>query len=166
MTGRKRRTGGTRGFFHSRAFQTVAIVLILLAGPMSIVVGSVMMGADRDLEETGVRASGTVSTVMDGRKASHHRFSADYLTPDGSQHRVWADWPVDGKPVVGDAVTVIYREEDPDTAVLEGYHGPGTSVVGAGVMLTAASLLIGGVMLVGFLLRAGRGPDTHETPTG
>jgi hypothetical protein len=166
MAARKRATGDTRGFLHSRVFQTVAIVLMLLAGPVAVVVGSFMMAADSDLLQNGERTSGTVTEVDDGTRASDHRFRTDYLAPDGSEQRVWADWPLDGKPAVGDVVTVIYRADDPGTAVLEGYDGPGTSVVGIGIVLTGVSLLIGTAMLVGVLLRAGRGPEPGETSKG
>lgn len=132
------------------------IVLILLLGPVMIGVGAALNAADGDLLETGTRTTGTISQVEDGRKASTKDFRVDFVAVDGSAHFEWVSWSSDEKPVVGDSVTVIYRESDPGSAVVEGYDLSGQSFLGLGVVLTLMFGVIGFIALIGSKIRKDR----------
>lgn len=134
----------------------MVIVLLVLVGPVMIGVGAALNAADNDLLETGTRTSGTVSQVDDGAKASRKRFRVDYVAADASTHVEWVSWSSDEKPVVGDSVTVIYRESDPESAVVEGYDLSGQSFLGLGVVLTFLFGVIGFIGLIGSKIRKDR----------
>lgn len=134
----------------------MVIVLILLVGPVMIGVGAALNATDTEVLETGTRTSATVSRVDDGVKASRKRFRVDFVAADGSARFEWLSWSSDEKPVVGDSVTVIYREADPGSAVVEGYDLSGQSFLGLGVLLTLLFGVVGFIALIGSRIRKDR----------
>lgn len=129
------------------------ILAMLVTGLAMVAIGSVLVAADNNLLETGSRTTGTVIDVNDGPEASDHRFAAEYSPSDASRHMVWADWAPDAKPEVGNTVTVVYRSDDPDSAVIEGHGAPGQSVLGLGVVFT---VVLGGTgLMMAFAFRRG-----------
>jgi hypothetical protein len=145
--------------------QTPLVLLIaamLLIGPLLVTIGSVLVAGNNDLLATGARVSGTVIDVDDGPESSDRRFGAEYFTADSSRHVIWADWVSHPKPEVRDTVTVVYREDDPGSAVIAGYGTPGESVRGLGVVLTVIVGGTGVVMLVSG--RRGNRKRSRERP--
>ncbi|MDO5745654.1 MAG: hypothetical protein Q4P23_14460 [Micrococcaceae bacterium] len=131
-----------------RARQRTLTVLMFLIGPMMIGVGSIMMVAEDNLRETGTHSMGTIGVVNDGAEASTHTFRVDFVAEDESSHTAWGSWSVDEKPSVGDSVRVIYRSDNPDSAVLEGSMSDGASLAGFGGILTLISGVVGLIIVV------------------
>jgi len=131
----------------SRVLSTLFIVLIFVAGPALIGIGSVVTAAEDELARTGTHVEGTVSDVRDSNKASRQRFRVDYLDNDGSSHVAWVSWSTKTKPVVGQNVTVIYSDSRPGSAIVEGYDGEGISLTGVGVVLTVVFAVLGIVLV-------------------
>lgn len=78
--------------------------------------------ADEELARTGVRITGTIAYFNDARKASNRDITVEYLAADGVPR--YGNAPVDHEqhPSVGEQVTVAYREQDSDQAVVLGYE--------------------------------------------
>lgn len=124
-----------------RAPLVLLIAAMLLIGPLLVTIGSVLIAGNNDLLATGTRVSGTVIDVDDGPESSDRRFGAEYFSSGSSRHVIWADWVSQAKPELRDTVTVVYRQDDPGSAVIAGYGTPGESVRGLGVVLT---VIVGG----------------------
>jgi hypothetical protein len=123
----------------------LVITAMLLVGPLLVTIGSVLIARSNDLLATGTRVSGTVIDVDDGAESSDRRFGAEYSSSDSSRHVIWADWDSDAKPELRDTVTVVYRRDDPGSAVVAGYGTPGENVRGLGVVFT---VIVGGTGVV------------------
>ncbi|GAA1494354.1 DUF3592 domain-containing protein [Curtobacterium herbarum] len=124
------------------------IVAMLLIGPLLVTIGSVLVAGNNHLLATGTRVAGTVIDVHDGPESSDRRFGAEYFAADSSRHVIWADWVSHAKPKLRDTVTVVYRQDDPGSAVIAGYGTPGEFVQGLGIVLTVIVGGTGVVMLV------------------
>ncbi|MFJ2368465.1 DUF3592 domain-containing protein [Microbacterium sp. NPDC087665] len=122
---------------------------MLLVGPALIVIGSVVMGNEADLRASGGRVQGVVTEVNTGREASDRDFKVEYEV-DGDRYAIWVDWLVDDEPTIGREMTVVYRTSNPGDAVVEGYDGPGVSVVGLGLVMTAVLSSVAVVMIASF----------------
>ncbi len=130
----------------------VVTVLVVLLGPVMFVVGNSMIGADEELERTGVHAAGTIVHFDDVTKASQRRIKVEFYAGDASVHATFAAVDHDQHPVVGGEVKVVYAEQDPGRAIVLGYESDGVWFRGAGTMLI---LIFGGlgVVLVFVFLR-------------
>ena len=88
-------------------------------------------------------SSGAASRPRDCRrlqrrtKASEREIKVEFQSGDGFVHYTWVTVDHDQHPVVGEEVTVVYRESDPGNATVLGYESDGVFFRGAGVVLTA-----------------------------
>jgi hypothetical protein len=62
----------------------------------------------------------------------------------------------DQHPVVGEDVTVMYREQQPDEAVVLGYESDGISVRGVGTILTLIFTTTGLILIINSIRRRRR----------
>jgi len=131
----------------SRVFSILFIVMMFVAGPALIGIGSVVTAAEGELARTGTHVEGIVSDVQDSNKASRQRFKVDYLDNDETGHFVWVSWSTKERPIVGQRVSVIYSGSNPGSAVVEGYDGEGISLTGLGVVLTVVFGVLGVILV-------------------
>jgi hypothetical protein len=124
--------------------------LVVFLGPVLIVVGTLHIDADEELARSGERTVGTIVDFDDVRKASARNIRVEYQALDGLVHHTSASVDHDQHPVVGEEVTVVYSESDPDQATVVGYESGGEFLRGAGVILT---LIFGGIAVFAFLSR-------------
>jgi hypothetical protein len=122
--------------------------LVLCLGPVLIVVGTLLIDADDELARSGEQTVGTIVDFDDVRKASARDIKVEYQSVDGFVHYTSAAVDHDQHPVVGEEVTVVYRESDPGHAVVLGYESDGVFLRGVGVVLT---LIFGGIGAFVFL---------------
>ncbi len=115
----------------------IAIVLLLLAlGPVLIGIGTHLSSADAELVRTGERATGTIVDFNDARQASKRDIDVEFQSVDGRFHSIEVPVDHDLHPVVGEEVTVAYRESDPEDATVLGFESDGDFLTGAGGILT------------------------------
>jgi len=131
----------------SRVFSILFIVMMFVAGPALIGIGSGVTAAENELARTGTHVEGIVSDVRDSIKASRQRFKVDYLDNGMSSHFVWVSWSTKPKPFVGQNVTVVYGDPNSGSAIVEGYDGEGLSLTGLGVVLTVIFGVLGIVLV-------------------
>ncbi|MFF2316519.1 DUF3592 domain-containing protein [Arthrobacter sp. NPDC058097] len=137
------------------AVRVVLAVVLVLAGPVMIGVGSRVADAHEDLARTGVHTTGTVLDFNDARRASQRDIRVRYTTADGTDRVISATVGHGQQPTDGAEVTVVYREEEPGQAIVLGYESYGITVRGVGTILTMIFIPI--VLLLVFS-RRGRGP--------
>lgn len=133
----------------------IAIVLLLFAlGPVMIGIGTHLSSADAELVRTGERATGTIVDFNDVRQASKRDIDVEFQSADGRFHSI--EVPVDHEqhPVVGEEVTVAYRESDPKDATVLGFESDGDFLTGAGGILTFIFWGIAFTFLIKSLVRA------------
>ncbi|WP_285245814.1 DUF3592 domain-containing protein [Pseudarthrobacter sp. fls2-241-R2A-127] len=126
------------------------ILLVLLAGPGLMVLGTVMIDADAELSRTGVQSTGTITDFNDTQRASSRDIKVQYTSTDGAEHVVSASVDHDQHPEVGTPVTVVYDGQQPSRAVVLGFESGGVSIRGVGTILTLVAAL---VTLIGFIMR-------------
>ncbi|CAN7234289.1 DUF3592 domain-containing protein [Arthrobacter sp. LjRoot78] len=126
--------------------------LVLCLGPMLIVVGTLLIKADDELVRTGEQVPGVVTVFNDESKASQRKIKVEFQSGDGFVHYTWVTVDHDQHPVVGEDVTVVYRESDPGNATVLGYESDGVFFRGAGVVLTAIFGGIGVFLFISYLL--------------
>ena len=126
------------------------ILLVLLAGPGLMVLGTVMIDADAELSRTGVQSTGTITDFNDTQRASSRDIKVQYTSTDGAEHVVSASVDHDQHPEVGTPVTVVYDGQQPSRAVVLGFESGGVSIRGVGTILT---LVVALVTLIGFIMR-------------
>ncbi|MGN7252470.1 DUF3592 domain-containing protein [Arthrobacter sp. SAFR-014] len=124
------------------------VALLLLTGPVMIGIGSSMTHADEELARTGVHTAGTIVDFSDARRASQRNISVKYMSADGSPYSTYASVDHDQHPTVGDDVTVIYRESNPNESVVVGYESGGMSVGGIGALFTLIFTIPLGLVLI------------------
>lgn len=115
----------------------IAVMVMLLAlGPLLIGIGTHASSADAELLRTGERATGIIVHFNDARQASKRDIDVEFQSADGRFHSI--EVPVDHEqhPVVGEEVTVAYRESDPERATVLGFESDGDFLTGAGGILT------------------------------
>lgn len=134
----------------SKLVNVAVTVVVLCLGPVLFGVGQHLINVDEELARTGAQTSGTIVDFDDVTKASQRRMDVEFLSADGSFHHVWAAVDHDQPPVVGEDVTVVYREQDPGHAIVLGYESDGIWFRGVGVLLTSIFGGIAGIALVGF----------------
>ena len=135
----------------------IAIAVLFLAlGPVMIGIGTSLSSADAELVRTGERATGTIVNFNDVRKASSRDIDVEFQSADGRFHSV--DVPVDHDqhPVVGDEVTVAYRESNPEDATVLGFESDGDFLTGAGGIVTFIFWAIAIPLTIKSLVRAGK----------
>jgi cytochrome c oxidase assembly protein Cox11 len=133
----------------------IAIAVLFLAlGPVMIGIGTHLSSADAELVRTGERATGTIVDFNDVRKASSRDIDVEFQSADGRFHSV--DVPVDHDqhPVVGEEVTVVYRESNPDDATVLGFESDGDFLTGAGGIVTLIFWAIAIPLTIKSLVRA------------
>jgi len=126
------------------------ILLVVLAGPGLMVLGTVMIDADAELSRTGVQSTGTITDFNDTQRASSRDIKVQYTSTDGAEHVVSASVDHDQHPEVGTPVTVVYDGQQPSRAVVLGFESGGVSIRGVGTILT---LVVALVTLIGFIMR-------------
>lgn len=136
------------------------VVAVLAVGPVMMVVGGTLVAAENTLLDTGAKAPGTVTQVLEGVEASDNRFRVDFVSDDTADHFLWVSWSPSHKPSVGDEVTVVYKASDPGTSVVEGYDGDGISVLGLGSIFTLLSGAFG--VVAGTTYVSGRAKRRRE----
>ena len=142
----------------------IAIAVILFAlGPVLIVFGTHLGNADTELVRTGVRAAGTIVDFNDARKASKRYMDVEFQSADGRFHSIGVLVEHDQHPVVGEEVTVAYRESDPRQATVLGYEGDGNFLTGAGGILT---FIFWGIALTFFIKSLVRAAKRRKNRTG
>ena len=136
---------------HRRRLGAFAFILIvLLAGPGLMVLGTVMIDADAELSRTGVQSTGTITDFNDTQRASSRDIKVQYTSTDGAEHVVSASVDHDQHPEVGTPVTVVYDGQEPSRAVVLGFESGGVSIRGVGTILTLVAAL---VTLIAFIMR-------------
>lgn len=140
-----------------RAAANIAIAVLLFAlGPVLIGLGTHLSSADAELLRTGERATGTIVDFNDVRKASSRDIDVEFRSADGRLHSVEVPVDHDQHPVVGDQVTVAYRESDPKDATVLGFESDGDFLTGAGGILTFIFWGIAIPLTIKRLVRAGK----------
>lgn len=129
---------------------------LMLAGPALMVTSYQQVDVDEELARTGIQVTGTITHFSDARKASNRDITVEYTAADGV--RRYANAPVDHEqhPSVGEQVTVAYREQDPDQAVVLGYESNSEFLGGVGLILTAIFTTLGAVLVVSGLVKRRR----------
>ncbi|MGK3954734.1 DUF3592 domain-containing protein [Arthrobacter sp. R4] len=137
------------------AVVNIAILVFLFAlGPVMIGIGTHLGNADAELVRTGERAVGTIVDFNDARQASKRTIDVEFQSADGRFHSVGVLVDHDQHPVVGEEVTVVYRESDPEDATVLGFEGDGNFLAGAGGILTFIFWGIALIFLIKSLVRA------------
>ena len=129
---------------------------LMLAGPALMVTSYQQVDADEELARTGTHVTGTITYFSDARKASNRDITVEYMTADGVTR--YANAPVDHEqhPSVGEQVTVAYREQNPDQAVVLGCESNSEFLGGVGLILTAIFTTLGLILIVSGLRRRRR----------
>jgi hypothetical protein len=133
----------------------LAFMLLLFAlGPVMIGLGTHLASADAELVRSGERATGTIVNFNDARQASKRDIDVEFQSADGRFHSI--EVPVDHEqhPVVGEEVTVAYRESDPENATVLGFESDGDFLTGAGGIVTFIFWGTAFTFLIKSLLRA------------
>lgn len=143
-TSAKRKPSGPLSRIGAVALATVMV----LAGPVMIGVGTQMADHDAEIAQTGVHTTGTITDFKDTRRASQRDIMVTYTAADGTERSTSAAVDHDQHPAVGEAVTVAYREQQPDEAVVLGYESGGASVRGTGTILTLVFTTTGLILVV------------------
>lgn len=104
-----------------RVVNMLLAAVLMLAGPALMITSYQQVDADEELARTGVHVTGTITYFSDARKASNRDITVEYVAADGVNR--YANAPVDHEqhPSVGGQVTVSYRQQSPDQAVVLGY---------------------------------------------
>ena len=115
----------------------IAMAVVLFAlGPLMIGIGTHLSKADAELVLTGERATGTIVDFNDVRQASKRDIDVEFQSADGRFHSIEVPVDHEQRPVVGEEVTVAYRESDPEDATVLGFESDGDFLAGAGGILT------------------------------
>lgn len=140
----------------SRILNVLLAAALMLAGPALMVANYQQVDADEELARTGVQVTGTITYFSDARKASNRGITVEYMAADGVTR--YANAPVDHEqhPSVGEEVTVAYREQHPEQAVVLGYESNGEFLGGVGLILTAIFTMLGLILIVSGLRRRRR----------
>lgn len=127
----------------SRTLNVLFIAALMLAGPALMVTSYLQVDVDEELARTGVQVTGTITYFSDARKASTRDITVEYVPADGVTR--YASVPVDHEqhPSVGEQVTVAYRGQNPDQAVVLGYESNSDFLGGVGLILTAVFTTLG-----------------------
>ena len=119
------------------ALANIALCLLFLGvGPLMIGIGTHLSNADAELVRNGERAAGTIVDFSDARQASKRDIDVEFQSADGRFHSIEVPVDHDQHPVVGEEVTVAYRESDPDDATVVGFESDGVFLRGVGVIVT------------------------------
>lgn len=145
-----------------RVLNLAVTVAVLCLGPVLIGVGNHLINVDEELTRTGTHTSGTIVDFDDVTKASERRMEVDFVSADGTLHRTWAAVDHDQHPIIGEDVTVVYREQNPGNAVVLGFESDGVWFRGVGVVLTAIFGGLGVIAVVAFLVGYLRKGKTAE----
>jgi cytochrome c oxidase assembly protein Cox11 len=138
--------------FLKQVLRTLVGVMVLLIGPAMFVLGQYFINIDEELALTGTQTTGIIVDFDDVNKASDRDIKVEFMSLDGAYHYTWAPVDHDQHPVVGEDVTVIYREQDPGHAIVSGYESQGVWLRGAGTVVTGILVLIGWFVAVPLLL--------------
>ena len=147
-----------------RVLANIAIWVVLFAlGPLMIGIGTHLSNADAEVVRTGERATGIIVHFNDVRQASKRDIDVEFQSADGRFHSI--EVPVDHEqhPVVGEEVTVAYRESDPEGATVLGFEGDGDFLTGAGGIVT---FIVWGIPIIFAVKKLVRGTKRRKKPTG
>ena len=139
-----------------RVVNVLLAAVLMLAGPALMITSYQQVGADEELARTGVHVTGTITYFSDARKASNRDITVEYVAADGVNR--YANAPVDHEqhPSVGGQVTVSYRQQSPDQAVVLGYGSNSEFLGGVGLILTVVFTTSGLALFVSGLRRRRR----------
>ena len=139
-----------------RMVNVLFAVVLMLLGPALMITSYQQVDADEELARTGVHVAGTITYFSDARKASNRDITVEYVAADGVNR--YANAPVDHEqhPSVGGQVTVSYREQNPDQAVVLGYGSNSGFPGGVGLILTVVFTTSGLALIVSGLRRRRR----------
>jgi len=121
-----------------RMVNAMFVAVLMLAGPGLMAASYQQVDADEELARTGVQVSGTITYFSDARKASNRDITVEYVAADGVSRYTSAPVDHEQHPSVGEQVTVAYREQNPEQAVVLGYESNSEFLGGVGLILTAA----------------------------
>ena len=133
----------------SRVFTIAALVLLALAGPALLVVGSVLRNGDETLRAHGTHASGVVVQFSDTMSQRNRKLTVQYVDQAGESHQVEANAGSGQHPQPGEPAEVVYDPAEPGRALVTGYDSSNTVVLGIGVVLTLLDVFVLVVVLVG-----------------
>lgn len=136
----------------ARVLNLAVTVVVICLGPVLIGVGDHLISVDEELALSGAQTSGTIVDFDDAVEASERRMEVEFLSVDGTLHSTWAAVDHDQHPVIGEDVTVVYREQNPGNAVVVGFESDGVWFRGVGVVLTSIFGGLGVIAVVGFLM--------------
>jgi hypothetical protein len=139
-----------------RILNVLLAVALMLMGPILMVTSYQQVDADEELARTGLQATGTITYFSDARKASNRGITVEYVTADGVTRYAHARVDFEQHPSVGEEVTVAYRAQDPEQAVVLGYESNSDFLGGVGLILTAIFTTLGLILIVSGLRRRGR----------
>jgi hypothetical protein len=140
----------------SRILNVLFAAALMLAGPILMVTSYQQVDADEELARTGLQVTGTITYFSDARKASNRGITVEYVAADGVTRYAHARVDFEQHPSVGEEVTVAYREQDPEQAVVLGYERSSDFLGGVGLILTAIFTTLGIILIVSGLRRRGR----------
>lgn len=144
----------------SRVGAAVFAAVMILAGPVMIGVGTQMADTDEEIARIGVHTAGTIIDFDDTRRASQRDITVTYTSADGMDRSTVAAVDHDQHPAIGESVTVVYREQQPDNAVVLGYESGGISVRGVGTILTLIFTTTGLILVFKGIRRSRRAKRT------
>lgn len=124
------------------------MALLLLTGPVMIGIGSSMTDSDEELARTGIHTTGTIVDFDDVRNASKRDIRVEYAADGGTGHFTIATVKHDQYPTVGEDVTVIYSESNPEDALVVGYGSDAVSVGGIGALFMLIFTIPLGLILI------------------
>lgn len=139
-----------------RILNVLLAAALMLAGPTLMVTSYQQVDADEELARTGVQATGTITYFSDARKASNRGITVEYVAVDGVSRYANARVDHEQHPFVGERVTVAYREQNPEQAVVLGYESSSEFLGGVGLILTGVFTTLGLILIVSGLGRRRR----------
>lgn len=130
-----------------RVVNVLLAAVLMLVGATLMITSYQQVDADEELARTGVHVAGTITYFSDARKASNLDITVEFVAADGVNRYAHAPLDHEQHPYIGEQVTVSYREQQPDQAVVLGYGSTNKFLGGVGLILTAV-LTTPGVVLI------------------
>lgn len=119
-----------------RIVNVLFAVVLMLLGAALMITSYQQVDADEELARTGVHVAGTITYFSDARKASNRDITVEFVAADGVNRYAHAPLDHEQHPYIGEQVTVSYREQQPDQAVVLGYGSNREFLGGVGLILT------------------------------
>ena len=139
-----------------RIVNVLFAVVLMLLGAALMITSYQQVDADEELARTGVHVAGTITYFSDARKASNRDITVEFVAADGVNRYAHAPLDHEQHPYIGEQVTVSYREQQPDQAVVLGYGSTSEFLGGVGLILTVVFTTSGLALFVSGLRRRRR----------